>query len=368
MRIKDVTDFLNSWIPPGAALQDDNPGLQVGDLNASVKNILVTLEVTDRVIEEAVENQVNLILTHHPLIFKPLSNLDVNSWVGRKIAALIKNDIAVYAAHTNLDGARDGVSIELARILGVENPTFLKSAESKWLKKLAVFVPSSHLDAVRDAMARAGAGVIGDYTHCSFNIPGTGTFWGSESTSPAVGEKGALQNVEEIRLEMVLPEWNLGAVLQAMIAAHPYEEVAYDVYPLENSDVNFGFGAIGDLTKPLSLKDLVGIVKVKLGVKTLSVMEGPAEKVTRLAVCGGSGGALVEEAWRQGAEAFVTGEMKYHTYLEYEDRLTVIVAGHYATERVILPIWTDRIKRWLGDSPISVIETKMLTNPVKYII
>lgn len=368
MRIKDVIDYLEGWIPPGAALSSDNPGLQVGDPGSILKNILVTLEVTDRVIEEAVENQVNLILTHHPLIDQPLTKLSMSSWLGKKIAKLVKHDIAVYAAHTNLDAARDGVSIVLARLLGVKDPVFLTGPESKWLKKLVVFVPASHLDDIREAMANAGAGMIGDYTHCSFNISGTGTFIGGESSSPAIGKKKAFESVEEVRLEMILPGWNLDRVLNAMKAAHPYEEVAYDIYPLENYDINFGFGAIGDLSKPLPLKDLIQVVREKLGVKTLSVMEGPAEHVNRLAVCGGSGGQLVEYAWRRGAEAFVTGEMQYHKFLEYEDRLTVIVAGHYATERVILPVWTERIQQWLTDTAVSVIETKMLTNPVKYII
>lgn len=368
MRIRDVIDYLHSWIPPGAALADDNPGLQVGDADAVLKNILITLEVTDRVIEEAVENQANLILSHHPLIFKPFSKLDVNTWLGRKITQLIKHDIAVYAAHTNLDAAKEGVSIALARKLGIENPTFLSPPQGRWMRKIVVFVPASHLEAVRSAMAGAGAGLIGEYTHCSFGISGTGTFFGGESTTPVVGEKGSLQSVEEVRLEMILPSWNKEAVLTALKAVHPYEEVAYDVYPLENRDVNFGFGAIGDLAKPVSLMDLIGIVREKLGVKTLGVMEGPAEKVRRLAVCGGSGGQLVEDAWQQGAEAFITGEVKYHTFLEYEDRLTVIVAGHYATESVILPVWAEKIGQWLAGSPISVIETKMLTNPVKYLV
>lgn len=364
MRVKDVIHFIESWAPPGAALADDNPGLQVGNPDETLKNILVTLEVTDLIIEEAIENQVNLILTHHPLIFRPLSQLKLNSQLGKQISLLIKNDIGVYSAHTNLDAAKEGVSIVLARLLGVENPAFLTPPHQHWLKKLVVFIPQSHLDFVREAMAGAGAGVIGDYTHCSFNTAGKGTFLGGESSSPAVGEKNTFESVEEVRLEMILPSWKLDDVIQAMKTAHPYEEVAYDVYPLENRDVNFGFGAIGDLTQPVPLKKLIEQVQKKLGVKTLGIMEGPAEKVTRLAVCGGSGGQLVGEAWRQGAEVFLTGEMKYNTFLEYEDRLTVIIAGHYATERVILPVWTERIQRWLADEPISVIETKMITNPI----
>ncbi len=368
MYVKNVIDFLESWVPSGAALADDNPGLQLGNPDSKVTNILVTLEITDRVIDEAIENQVNLILTHHPLIFKPLSRIDASSWLGRKIAQLMKHDVAVYAAHTNLDAADSGVSITLAKLLGVENPRFLTSPGGKWMKKVAVFVPRENLDTVREAMAATGAGNIGEYSHCSFNIQGKGTFIGSETASPVVGKKGNLETVEEVRLEMVVPEWKTTQVISAMREAHPYEEVAYDLYNLDNQDVNFGFGAIGSLNKPLLLKDFLKDVKQKLGVNALCLMEGPVQKVSRVAVCGGSGGILVDEACRQGADVYITGEMKYHTYLEYEGRLTVIVAGHYATERAVLPVWVERIDKWLADSPISVIETKILTNPVKYII
>lgn len=368
MRIQEVIEYMESWAPAAAALPRDNPGLQVGDPAQDLKNILVTLEVTDRIIEEAIENQANLILTHHPLIFAPFSSLDASSGLGGKIAALLKNEISVYAAHTNLDAAPDGVSVILAGILEINKPRFLSPPAGQWLKKLVVFVPAEHVDDVRQAMAKAGAGVIGDYTHCSFNIPGSGTFFGTEAASPRVGKKGALERVEEVRLEMILPAWKTVAVLAAMKASHPYEEVAYDLYPLENCDVNFGFGAIGELERSVSLMELVGTVKRKLGVKTVGVVEGPAERFSRLAVCGGSGGDLVGDAWRQGADAFITGEMKYHQYLEYEDRLTIIVAGHYATERVILPVWVKRLQEWLGKEQVSVIETKMLTNPLKFFV
>lgn len=367
VRIADVITFVEGWAPRGAAMSHDNPGLQVGDPGTPLKNILVALEVTDRVIEEAIENEANLILAHHPLIFKPVHRVDASDGLGRQLARLIKNDIAVYSAHTNLDVAPEGVSITLARLLGVEKPRFLAPPDRPWMKKLAVFVPETHLDTMREAMAKAGAGTIGNYTDCSFNLTGTGTFLGREASTPAVGIKGRLERVQEIKLEMILPAWNLEAVVRAMKAAHPYEEVAFDVYPLENADVNFGFGAIGDLPQPLPVPELLKLIKDKLGVASLGFMEGPAEQVTRLAVCGGSAGELVEAAWKQGAQAYLTGEIKYHTLLEYEDRLTVVVAGHYATEAVILPVWIKRLEAWLKDEPVSVIETKMITNPMKYL-
>ncbi len=348
-------------------MSHDNPGLQVGDIGDNLKNVLVALEVTDRVIEEAIENEANLILTHHPLIFKSLNRLNTSAGLGRQMAQLIKHNITVYSAHTNLDAAPNGVSIVLARLLGVENPGFLAPPDRPWLKKIAVFVPESHLDVVRQALSQAGAGVIGNYTACSFSVAGTGSFLGNELAAPVVGMKGSLERVPETKLEMVVPSWNVDAAISAMKAAHPYEEVAYDVYPLENTDVNFGFGAIGNLPQPLPLPELLRTVKEKLGLNSLGFMEGPADQVERLAVCGGSAGEMVGEAWKQGAQAYVTGEMKYHTLLEYEDRITIIVAGHYATEAIILPVWVKALEAWLCDEPVSVIETKMITNPLKYI-
>lgn len=189
MRIEEVISYLESWFPSASALTQDNPGLQVGDPTARLKNVLVTLEVTDRVIEEAIENQVNLILTHHPLIYNPFSNLNTSAGLGKQIAQLVANGITVYAAHTNLDVSRYGVSMVLAQLLGIQNPQFLTPAQDHWQKKLVVFIPITHVEAVRQAMVQAGAGVIGDYTHCSFHIAGTGTFLGEKRRRPAWGKK-----------------------------------------------------------------------------------------------------------------------------------------------------------------------------------
>ncbi len=367
LRIAEVILYLESWVPPTSALAGDPTGLQVGDPSANLKNILVALEVTDRVIEEAIENEANLILSHHPLVHQPLQRLDASTYLGRKIERLIKNGITVYCAHTNLDASREGVSVVLAKALGVAKPNFLIGPDRSWLRKLVVFVPKAHVDMLREALAQAGAGNIGNYSHCSFNLTGTGTFWGTEAASPAVGEKGRLERVEEVRLEMILPIWRTEAVVAALRAAHPYEEIAYDVYPLENADTNYGFGAIGSLEHPVSLAELITRIREKLGVKTVGVVEGPAERISRVAVCGGSGGDLIEAAWKQGAQAFVTGEMKYRKYLEFEDRITLLTVGHYASEAVILPVWVKHLEDWLGKESVSVIETKMLTNPLKYI-
>jgi hypothetical protein len=255
----------------------------------------------------------------------------------------------------------------LARILGIERPRFLSPPDRPWLKKLAVFVPESHLEEVRNALAQAGAGIIGDYTHCSFQVAGTGTFSGGEHSTPKVGSKGRLEQVPEVRLEMIHPAWKTEAVVRAMIAAHPYEEVAYDIYPLENEDVNFGYGAIGDLTRPLACADLLRLVKEKLGVPALEFVPGATDLVTTLAVCGGSAGDMAEAAWKQGAQAYVTGEMKYHALLEFDRRMAVILVGHYTSEIVILPVWIQRLQAKLKDGTVQVVQTKQITNPVQYI-
>lgn len=367
MKIAELIEFIESWAPPGSALEKDNPGLQVGDAGATLKNILLTLDVTEAVLDEAIEKGANLILSHHPLIFEPLRKVDIEARTGKLIGKALQHGITIYCAHTNLDASLDGVSMELARVLGIQQPRFLIEPYGRWMKKLTVFVPPEHVDAVRSAMAAAGAGRIGEYSQCSFNLTGTGTFLGSEAANPVVGKKGRLESVSEVRLEMILPQWRLDAVIRAMKAAHPYEEVAYDVYPLENRDVNYGFGAIGELDEPMTAAQLARRICERLEVEAVGFVQGPNEPIRRLAVCGGSGGELAEAACKNGAQAFVTGELKYHTMLEYGDRLSLIVAGHYATERIILPRWVERLRAWLGSESVRVMETGRLTDPLKYI-
>jgi dinuclear metal center YbgI/SA1388 family protein len=365
--IRDLIRQIESWYPRGSAMPQDNPGLQVGDPRLPLKNVLVTLDVTDEVIEEALNTDANLILSHHPLVFKPIQHIGASGWLGKKIARLLKHEVAVFSAHTNLDASRQGVSMVLARLLGVAQPRFLEPATGNWLKKLAVFVPLEHVDAVREAMAQAGAGMIGDYSHCSFNLSGLGTYWGNEAADPAVGQKGRLETVQEIRLEMMLPSWKLEPVVSAMKAAHPYEEVAFDLYPLENEDINYGFGAIGDLEKPLPVADFIRQTRQVLEVDAVGHCAGPKKEISRLAVCGGSGGDLIQTAAVQGADVFLTGEMKYHSLLEYRNQLTIILAGHYATEVVIVPLWAQRLREWLSSQPLQVFESQALRNPMTYL-
>lgn len=367
MKIAELIGIIEDWTPPGSALEKDNPGLQVGDANTPLKNVLLSLDVTEAVLDEAIQKEANFILSHHPLIFEPLRRVDEATSTGKLIAKALRHGLSIYSAHTNLDASREGVSMELARLLGIQQPRFLIEPYGRWLKKLTVFVPPEHVDAVRGAMAEAGAGRIGEYSHCSFNIPGSGTFLGSDAAAPTVGQKGRLESVSEIRLEMIVPQWRLNEVIRAMTAAHPYEEVAYDVYPLDNKDMNYGFGAVGELDEPLILKALARRVCERLGVDAVGVAEGPEQPIRRLAVCGGSGGELAEAAWKSGAQAYITGELKYHALLEYRDRVSLIVAGHYATEQVMLPRWAQRLRERLRGEPIQVMETERHTNPLKYI-
>ncbi len=367
MKNAKLIEFVESWAPLGSALEKDNPGLQVGDAGATLKNILLTLDVTEAVLDEAIEKGANLILSHHPLIFESLRKIDIETPIGKLISKALRHEITIYSAHTNLDASRDGVSMELARVLGIQQPRFLIEPYGRWLRKLAVFVPPEHVDAVRSAMAEAGAGRIGEYSHCSFNLTGMGTFLGNEASDPAVGKKGRLESVSEVRLEMILPHWRLDPVIRAMKAAHPYEEVAYDVYPLENRDVNYGFGAVGDLDEPMTAAQLARRICERLEVEAVGFVQGPDDPIRRLTVCGGSGGELAEAAWKSGAQAFVTGELKYHTLLEFGDRLSLVVAGHYATEQPILPRWAERLRERLKGEAVQVMQSDRPTNPLKYI-
>ncbi|MBS4028717.1 MAG: Nif3-like dinuclear metal center hexameric protein [Ignavibacteriales bacterium] len=336
MTIRDIAQQLESWAPKDLAWEKDNVGLQVGDANIPVERILVALDVTENILSEAREKNVQLIISHHPLLFRPLASVTPNDRVGALVLQLIRNNIALYSAHTNLDFTKNGVSTALAEQLGLTDIRFLVPL-SPMQKKVVVFVPENSVEKVAEAMTKAGGGIIGNYDSCSFRSEGTGTFRGNVFAHPTVGTVDKLESVAEVRLEMVAPKWKLPDVLTAMKSAHPYEEVAYDVYPIENISSECGMGAIGTLTKPMSLTEFIPYVKEKLGIPFLRYSQGKTDVVERVAVCGGSGSQFLSNAISQKADAYITADITYHTFHEAEGRTILMDAGHYETERHILP-------------------------------
>ena len=365
MNVRDVAAILEEWAPPEIAWEGDNVGLQVGRGDAPVRGILVALEVTDAVIREARRRRASLIVSHHPLVFRPLRSVATDTHEGRRIAALLRDDIALYAAHTNLDFAGGGTSFVLAEQLGITGAKFLRTPY-RVQKKIVTFVPEADVERVAGAMAEAGAGVIGNYDACSFRIAGEGTFKGNDAATPAVGRRGTLERVREIRLEMVVQGPRLADVVTALRSAHPYEEVAYDVYPVETPSRAYGMGVVGDLDRPMKLRAFLGRVRRSLSIPHLRYAGDPERLVRRAAVCGGSGADLLPAAIAAGADAFVTADVKYHAFHDSTGAIALIDAGHYETEVPVVRSLARRLAARMRGSGIPVSSTRVRTNPVRW--
>lgn len=365
MRCDKIIKLIEDWAPKEIAWEKDNVGLQVGSLQREIKNILLSLDVNERVVDEAIRKKCNLIITHHPLLFKPLTQIDTNkNKQARIIEQLIKKDITLYSAHTNLDFAKDGVSYQLAKKMGIQNPKILLNHSSN-LYKLAVFVPISSVEKVAAAIHGAGAGIVGEYSFCSFRTEGTGTFLGSDKSNPAIGKRGKLEKVNEIKLEVLINSFDLNNVLESMKTAHPYEEIAYDVYPLVNENVNYGAGVIGDLEKDISAEEFLKHVSKSLQIKNFRFTRGKNKKIKKVAVCGGSGSELIDTAIKKGADAFVTADIKYHAFQDAEKQILLIDAGHYETEIPSTEELKSRLTSFLPKG-IKVYKYQGTTNPIVF--
>lgn len=367
MTCNEIFKYLESWAPAEIAWQKDNVGLQVGSGNRKLKNIILCLEVDMKVIEQAIKKKCNLIISHHPLLFHPLKKIDVgqdkNSIL---IEKLIKNNITLFSSHTNLDFTKNGVSFELAKTLKLQNIKFLNNLPSNQFK-LSVFVPEKSLQAVSEAIFNTGGGSIGEYSCCSFRTKGEGTFMGSEKSNPAAGEKGKNEKVEEIKLEILVDHWNLKNVIPAMLKAHPYEEPAYDIYPLSNYSTNAGAGAIGELKNSMEKEKFLNHVSSLLKARYLRFTEGRKDKIKKVAVCGGSGSDLLHAAIKEKADAFITADIKYHTFHEAAGEILLIDAGHYQTEIHSLNEVERKLKYFIGKkTDTKVFKYTGSTNPISF--
>lgn len=361
----DLIKYIENWAPKPVALPKDNPGLQVGSADREVKNIFLCLELTDKALEEAIKKKCNFVITHHPLIYQPLKKIDLqNDQNSKLIETLIKNDITLYSAHTNLDSAKDGVSFQLAKELVLGNIQFLENLESNQYK-IVVFVPQKNVEDVSAAVFNSGGGVIGEYEKCSFRLNGEGTFEGSESSNPAIGESQKFEKVEEIRLEVLVDSWNLNKVISSMLKVHPYEEPAFDVYPLANKNVSFGFGALGQLESPMPEEEFLGYVSHKLNLINFRYVTGKNKVIKNVAVCGGSGTEMLKTAVSKGADAFITADIKYHTFQDAYSNILLIDAGHYETEVLVLKELKRRLEIF-SENEIGIFIYQGTTNPIMY--
>lgn len=365
--IRDVAAVLEAWAPRGSAQSYDNVGLQVGDAGRRVSRGLIALDLTPEVIEEATQRGADLIITHHPIIFKPLTRVVETDSFEALPFRLIRANIAHYAIHTNVDAAPGGVSFALAEKLGLSNIRFLDRFAGV-LRKVVVFVPHDHADRLRRAMADAGAGWIGEYEACAFGSEGTGYFQPGKNANPYLGEAGGgTERVNEVRLEMEVPEWSLRDVISAMIEAHPYEEVAYDVYVVGQQHSRSGFGAVGELELPVSLREFLENLCVALDCRAPRFVGDLDGMIERVAVCGGSGSSLINAARRTGADAYVTADITYHKFFDVldgrgEPRMALIDAGHYETERMTEELLLDVLRKGLPE--IDWERTAFRTSPI----
>jgi dinuclear metal center YbgI/SA1388 family protein len=368
--VRDLIQVMEEWAPPEWAESWDNVGLQVGDPNRPAGRILVALELTGAVVEEAIRRDVNLVVVHHPPIFRLLKSIRFDSFAGQRLERLIKAGIGIYAAHTNLDQAEGGTNDTLAALVGIPNPEVLQPVGEERLMKLVVFVPVGHEEAVRGALASAGAGHIGNYSHCTFQTPGTGTFLPLAGTNPFIGEQGKLEYAQEVRLETILPESKVRRAVAAMLKAHPYEEVAYDLYPLANKGRIRGHGRIGTFAEPQPLGEVAARLKEKLGLEGLSFVGDPKRLVRTIAVGAGAGGSLIPLAIRRGADLLVTGDVKYHDAQDALDAgLAVIDIGHYNSEALIVGPIAKHLRESLAAAGLQaeVLEAQAGRDPFRFL-
>jgi dinuclear metal center YbgI/SA1388 family protein len=365
----EVIQLFEAFSPKSFALEGDKIGLQIGKLNRPVKNIMVALDVLEDVIDEAIENKVDLIIAHHPPIYRPLKNVITDQPSGRIVEKCMKNDIAIYAAHTNLDVAKGGVNDLLAAALQLQNTEVLIPTYEIPLKKLVVFVPEEAAEQVRIALGMAGAGHIGNYSHCAYTSQGVGTFLPHEGANPYIGRIGDLTQVNEIRIESIFPASIQKKVISEMLKAHPYEEVAFDIYPLDNKGETMGLGKIGTLVEELSLKDFAEFVKKVLDVKTVRVVGNVNDRVKKVAVLGGDGNKYINDAKFRGADVYVTGDIYYHVAHDAMMMgLNIVDPGHNV-EKVMKKGVTELLKKEFTRHhfDVNIFPSRIHTDPFMFI-
>ncbi len=361
--LKDITNFLESFAPLSLQESYDNAGLITGDVNSEITSLLIALDVNEQVVEEALDKKAQLIVAHHPLVFSGLKKLTGKNYVERTLIKAIKNDIAIYASHTNLDSVYQGVNRNICEKMGLQNCRILQPASGQ-LKKLVTFIPVEHLDRVREAVFNAGAGNIGNYDSCGFTTEGLGSFRGNEDSNPYTGTKGEIHTEKEIRFETIFPAYFQGKVIDALLKSHPYEEVAYDIYSLDNQFDKIGMGMIGALEKPLSEFEFLQFLKSTFHsgiIKHTTLRDKP---VVTVAVCGGSGSFLLNKAISAGADFFVSGDFKYHQFFDAENKIVIADIGHFESEQFTKELFYELLTKKFPTFAVHLSE--VVTNPVYY--
>ncbi|MBK0379956.1 Nif3-like dinuclear metal center hexameric protein [Mucilaginibacter segetis] len=365
MKLAQLTAYLESLAPPAYQEHYDNSGLIVGRPDMEVWQALISLDCTEAVVDEAIATDCQVIISHHPIVFKGLKRFNGKTYVERVVEKAIRHNIAIYAIHTNLDNVMVGVNARICENLGLENLRILAPKQGV-LKKLVTYVPKQQAEQVRNALFHAGAGDIGNYNECSFNAEGTGTFKGCEDSNPYVGEPGVRHHEDEIRIETIYPAYLESKIIMALVLAHPYEEVAYDLYELTNKHQQVGSGMIGDLPMQMDEEDFLADVKEKMHAEVIRHTAFTGKPVKQVAVCGGSGGFLLKNAIAAGADVFITADYKYHEFFDAEGKIVIADIGHFESEQFTQQLLYEIIQNKFVNFAVRL--TKVNTNPVKYFI
>jgi dinuclear metal center YbgI/SA1388 family protein len=364
MKLKELVSFFNEIAPFSIQESYDNSGLQTGDPEMEISGGIICLDVTPDVLEEAIDHKMNLIISHHPLIFGGIDSITGKNHTERVLLKAIKNDIAILAVHTNLDAVIPGVNDKIANKLGLVNRKILDPMQDKLLK-LAFFVPVNSAETVRSVVFGAGAGVIGEYDYCSFNVEGVGTFRASENANPHVGEIGKVHNEKEIRIEIILPEYMQAKVVSALLSAHPYEEVAYDLYPLKNIHGRIGMGIVGDMEEEMEEYDFLNGLKRIFNTGCVRYTQLSGKKIKKVALCGGSGSFLLKKAISVGADVFVSADFKYHQFFDAENQILIADIGHYESEQFTKELFYELVTKKFPKFALRLSEVN--TNPINYL-
>ncbi len=364
MKIRDIIDHLEFVAPPVLQESYDNAGLITGDNNAECTGAIISLDATEAVIKEAIDKKCNLVIAHHPIVFRGLKKITGKDYVEKTILLAIKNDIAIYAIHTNLDNIITGVNGKIADKLNLINREIL-GPKNNILRKLYVFVPPDDAEKLRSAIFKAGGGYISNYSECSFNMEGEGTFKPGEGSHPETGEIGKRHTGKEIKVEIIFPFWLQKDILKAMFANHPYEEVAYDVISLENHYQETGSGIIGELEKPVDEMTFLKNLKTVFGTGVVKHTSSTGKTVKKVAICGGAGSFLTSSALKLGADVFVTADVKYHEFFDANDQMVIADIGHFESEQFTIDLLYDIIREKFPT--FAVQKTGVKTNPVRYL-
>jgi len=362
-KIKDIINELEQFAPLSLQESYDNAGLITGNPDWEFKAAILTVDTIEEVVEEAIKKGANLIISHHPVVFSGLKKITGKNYIERTIIKAIKNDIAIYAAHTNIDNVWTGVNAKICEKLNLKNCRIL-APQKDALKKLVTFIPSEHADKVRKAVFEAGAGHIGNYDSCSYNLEGKGSFRALDGANPFVGNIGKIHYEEEVRFETIFPAYKQSQIISALLNAHPYEEVAYDIYPLDNVYEKAGAGMIGELENPVMEKEFLDKIKETFNVSCIRHTELFGKNIQKVALCGGAGSFLLGNAMAQSADIFITGDFKYHQFFDAEKRIIIADIGHYESEQFTKELFYDILTKKFPT--FAFYFTDINTNPVKY--